>query len=243
MRRLFLALCLLSVSFVSAHALQNLGAIRYDIRYQINDTTDTSHTTKYSDSFLNARINQVQREVCRYTFAIYSSQLISAVTAQQLYSVSTDTAKIDKVVFLQTSSTTSYKKLQFSSIQSLDNDKGIMWEQLPQSLPTNYFEMGNTIGLVPAPAGSYSVANAIKVYYYQIPADMVYDTDLPYNSISYLQDYSNAIVQGVIYKCKKEKGAASADDFTLYQGIINQMKQDMNNMRPDNSTIPINRGN
>ena len=240
MKKIFLAIaCLFVCSFV--HAGQNLGQMRYDIRYQINDTTDTSHITKYTDSFLNARINQVQKEICRMTYPLYSVGYITTSSGIATYSISTDTAKIDKVCYLisTTGLINNYQKLTYSTVQSLDVDRGISWESLPVGRPLNFYELGTSIGLVPAPSITYSYANAVKIYYYQIPADMSFDADLPFNGVAYLQDYSNLIVLGVSWKCKKEKGLSWADDYTQYMTILGQMKADVSSMRPDNTTINI----
>jgi hypothetical protein len=68
---------------------------------------------------------------------------------------------------------------------------------------------------------------------------MSFDADLPFNRVAYLQDYSNLIVLGVSWKCKKEKGLSWADDYTQYMTILGQMKADVSSMRPDNTTINI----
>ena len=107
MKKLFAVIGLMLIG-VLVNAM-TLGDIRKDIRYKIHDTTDTVQVSnlRYSDAFLNTRINQVMKEISQGTYPIYNKQLINAVTGQQEYSVSTDTVKIDKVVFLITSATTS----------------------------------------------------------------------------------------------------------------------------------------
>jgi len=237
MRKILIVLCLMSaVRFVNA---ANLGDIRNDIRFNILDTTSTSHNTRYSDSFLNYRINQANKEIARACYPLYSSVLIGAVTGQQEYTISTDTLKIDKVVFLINTSTGSYRKLIQSTIQSLDNDKGILWEALPPGLPTNYYQKANILGLVPAPASSYANANAIKVYYYREVQDMVSDSDNPYNGIYVMQDYYTAIIYAVTWRCKHDKGSSWADDYKLYSDYVAKMQADLQTTRTDSSVITV----
>ena len=237
MRNLIIAFCLLFPTF--SYAGQSMGEMLVDIRYSISDSTITSHTSKYTDAVLIAKMNQVQREICRLAMPIYASQFMATTAGVQEYSISSDTEKIDKISFLLQSGTTNYQKLTFSTIQSLDTDRGINWENLPAARPMNYYLKSGVFGLVPAPSSSYSYASAMHIYYYQIPTNMVNYSDLPFNSIVWLQDYSNAIVEGVVWKCKKEKGMSWQDDYTMYNNIVGQLKSDVSNMRPDNSTINV----
>jgi len=157
------------------------------------------------------------------------------------YTVSSETAKIDKVVYMISTTTDSYKKLTFATIQSLDNEKGSTWEQLADGLPTHYYVRGNVIGLVPPPSSTYAIANALKIYYYKSPSDMVSDTDIPWDGLYFLTDYHRLIVLGVTIKCKKEKGSDITADKNEYDMLLLRMQTDLNAIRPDSQVIPITR--
>lgn len=213
--------------------------IRDEVRLKIRDTSTTTANLRYTDAQLNKKIGFVEQEIAQATLPIYTKDLIDAVTGQIEYTISTDTIKIDKVVFLITSSTTSYKKLSNSTIQSLDNDKGLMWEGLPNGLPTNYYERGNVIGLIPAPSATYSTTNAIKVYYYKQPQGMGSDSDEPFDSIYSLRPYHYLIVLGASIKCKQDIGMSIADDVALYNQGLQQMKFEVANRLDRQTTITV----
>lgn len=233
---------LLGLFIASACFGATLSELRTDIRYAILDTTNTTTINqKYSDTFLNYRINQTAQEIARATLPIYTYDLISPVTGQMEYTVSTDTAKIDRVCYWQVlGNTDSYKKLNFATLANLDENKGLTWEGLGSGLPTDYYVRGKIIGLVPKPAGTYSHANAIKVYYYKTPMDMLSDDAEPWEGVYNLKDYHSLIVIGVTYKCKKDKGDQTwKDDYTTYMNGIARMQQDLSTIRPDSSVIPV----
>jgi len=238
MVRLLLTAIFVAVLFSPAVA-STLGELRNDIRYHIIDTTTTSRTTRYSDSILNYRINQAAREIARASLPTYTTKLISPTTNQQEYTISTDTAKVDKVVYQINSTTDSYRKLTYGTPQSLDNDKGLMWEQLSAGLPTHYYLRGNTLGLVPKPSGSYCFANGIKVYYYKSFADMVSDSDQPWDGQYNLIDYHYLIMLHVSIQCKDETGLPIDRDMATYNAGIARLQTDINAVRPDNQTIPV----
>ena len=225
---------------VSGYA-STLGDIRTDIRLNISDSLTQSNHQKYTDTFLNYRINQSAKEIARACYPLYTSQLIDAVTGQREYTVSTDTLKVDKVVFLINTSTGSYRKLIQSTIQSLDNDKGVLWESLPAGLPTNYYQRANIIGIVPAPSSTYANVAAIKVYYYKEMSDMVSDSDQPWNGIFAMQNYVDTLIYSVTWKCKKDKGENWQDDYKLYTDRLTKMQADLNIYRTDSTVINVTR--
>ncbi len=233
--------CLGLLYFASTSFSATLSEIRSDVRYSIRDTTATTNNYKYSDVFLNYRINQTAQEIARATLPIYTSKLISTVTGQMEYTVSTDTAKIDRVCMWQTVSTTdNYKKLTFATLSNLDDRKGSTWESSGAGNPTDYYVRGNIVGLVPKPDGAHSFTNALKVYYYKIPIDMCSDSAEPWEGIYNLKDYHSLIVIGVTYKCKKDVGDQTwKDDYTTFLSGLARMQTDLNTVRPDSQVIPI----
>lgn len=213
-----------------------LSDIRDEVRLQIRDN---STTQTYTDAQLNKRIQIVEQEIAQATYPIYTKQLISPVTGQAEYTISSDTAKIDKVVYLNTSSTTSYKKLNFSTIKSLDADKGIMWENLPSGLPTNYYTRGNIIGFVPAPGSGFCNPNSVKIYYYKKPQGVSSDSDVPFDDIYSLYPYHYLVTLGTTIKCKKDRQMDITADVQMYNTGIAQMKYDVSNEPDRAGTVTV----
>lgn len=218
-----------------------LSEMRSEVRFRIHDTTSTVNVfnLRYSDSFLNTRINQVMKEISQTAYPIYSKQLISAVTAQQEYAVSTDTIKIDKVVFLISSSTSSYRRLTYETPNSLDTDVSPTWEQNPPALPLYWYQINNKIGIVPAPSGTYSVANAIKIYYYKQPQIMLSDTDSPFDGVYSLESYHYLIVLGTVIKCKQDIGLDASGEKQIYDIGVARMAADMGAPPPRQGVINV----
>ncbi|MFA6315706.1 MAG: hypothetical protein WC648_05065, partial [Candidatus Paceibacterota bacterium] len=170
-------LCFIFLLSVNAYA-DNLGGIRNSIRYKLQDSTSTTNTPTWSDTELNKRINSVQRDISRITRCLYAQQISTPVAEQREYSKPTNCIAVDRVSFLQTSSTTSYKKLTFATMGGLDRDL-ITWESYTSGRPLYYYERGNSIGFERPVSAVYASTSALKIDYYKYPADMSSDSDNP----------------------------------------------------------------
>ena len=237
MKRIVLFLCLVSI-FSYARAA-TLGQIRNDVRYRVLDTLTVSHNTRYTDDFLNYRINEVQKEIIKATYPAYTSNIIATTAGVGEYFLSSDTLRVDKVVYMINSSTSSYQKLAYSTIQSLDTDRGLQWEALPPSRPMNYYFKGNIIGLVPRPSAAYATNYSLKIYYYHQTAQLVNDDDIAFGNIYVMQPYCSLITDGVVIKCQQDKGADWSNAYTAWQAGIAAMKNDINSTRPASTVINV----
>ena len=243
MKKLILTFMMLGMFSVSGFA-STLAQMLEDLRFSINDTTTTSHSPRYTDTFLTYRLNEEQKEIARATFPIYTSKLIDGVTSQTEYTVSTDTAKIDKVTYWSVpTSTDSYRRLIYATIRQLDKLKGLTWESLPAGTPTHYYTRSNVIGIVPPLSSTYAVSDAIKVYYYKSPSDLVNSTDIPFDGLYNMVDFHRLLVLGVGIRCKKEMGKPWQDDKAEYNGMLLRMQNDLSTLRPDSSVIDVRRNN
>jgi hypothetical protein len=234
---------LASIIIASNLYADTMGGIRSSIRYKIQDSTATSNNPIFTDVELNKRINTVQRDIAKFTLCMYDNQYSTPITGVREYARPSNCITIDRVSFLQTSSTTSYKKLELKTMGGMDRDL-IGWESYTPGRPLYYYKRGNVIGFDRPIASTYCYANAIKIDYYKYPADMTSDSDTPFDNTDYLQTYSDIIVLGVSARCLQDKMRTTESTAiqTEYIGLINAM-QDIMNYNPDGAVQHIKVGN
>lgn len=226
MKRIFVIIgILLSIpTFLEAKTLEQ---IRWDIRYKINDSTNTVSSVKWSDAILNQRINDVQRNVCQYTRCIYVSSITTPVAETREYSKPPKCISIDRVSFLQTSSTSSYKKLEAATMGGLDV-KFPTWEYNTSGRPLYYYERGAYIGFDRAVSSTYASTGAVKVDYFKYAEDMDSDDDIPFDGITYLELYHDVLVLGVSAMCLDDSNSAKAAAVqSEYLAKVNLMLQSL----------------
>lgn len=181
----------------------DLIATRVQIRAQIGDISTDTVKQRWSDSLLNDRINIVQRNIAVYTRCIYGRSFITPTTGQAEYNLPSDCMTIDRVSYLIITTTSAYKKLAWRSMGGLDRDSPY-WENLSSGMPKYYYERGNMIGLSPAPGVSYSNQNALKIDYFVLPTNLIFDTDVPFNGDYSLYPFHDLIILGVVIMCKTD---------------------------------------
>lgn len=201
------------------------GEIRRQVRYDIQDTTDTvSINTRFSDTILNVRINLVQEKITAETLCLYGRCFITPVAEQAEYRLPTDCLIVDRVSFLSiTSSTSSYKKLDQWTLSGLDADVPA-WEYASSGLPTKYYIRRNLIGLYYKPSSTYATARALKIDYYKKADDMTSDDDVPFDSDYSLTTYHNLVVLGTVIMCKRSMGVDYSKEFAEYLAGLEIMK-------------------
>jgi hypothetical protein len=222
MKKLFIVLIGLFV-FSQVEA-KTLGQIRSDIRYKIGDSTMTVSAQKWSDGELNIRINDVQRNIAQYTRCIYVSSITTPLSEVREYPRPPKCISIDRVSFLQTTSTTSYKKLEAKTIGGLDVQFTGGWENNTSGRPQYYYERGNWIGFErPVSAAVAASTGAIKIDYFKYPEDMTSDSDTPFDGVDFLQLYGDIITLGVAGSCKQDENKDNTAIMTDYTSKINLM--------------------
>ncbi len=202
--------------------------IRVEIRYKVDDTTNTYSTPRWTDGTLNNRINIVQRNISQFTNCLYKRATSSPTAGQQEYGMPSDCRTIDRVSFFTTSSTSAYKKLAWVSMVGKDRDSPY-WENLTAGTPTEYYERGTVIGLIPAPSSTYCYVSSpsLKIDYYAEETDLSADSDVPWSGNTSLVSYQYLIVLGVTIMCKQDDRLWGEVDryVTEYNQGITLMKQ------------------
>jgi hypothetical protein len=221
-RPLVLIFCLL---ITTGSALGDTwGRMLEQIRYDIGDVTSTITTDDYRwpTSVLLRRANEVQDRIARETLCISSRTFIEGVTDYALYTLPADCIKIKRIVFQQTSSTTSYKKIEHWTIGGLD--KNPTWENRNAGIPKKYVRReGNQIELTPRVGAAYARLEAIKIDYYKDPVDMGGTASEPWEGLYHLQSYSDLIVMGVTIKCLYAEGKPVAAMKAELDAMIRRM--------------------
>jgi hypothetical protein len=190
---------------------RTLAEMRRAERFKINDSTDTVSVPHWSDAELNIRNNDVQRNVSQYTRCLYVSSITTPVAEVREYSKPPNCISIDRVSYLQTTSTTSYKKLMAYTMGGLDVQFPT-WEYNVSGRPLYYYERGNVIGFERPVSAAAVSTGSIKIDYFKYTTDMVADSDKPYDGVDYLQLYDDIIILGVAASCKYDEHKATEGD-------------------------------
>ena len=228
---------LLSASIIHAKTLTELLSME---RYKLNDVTTASNNPKWTDAELTTRNNDIQRQISRYARCIYVSSITTPVAETREYAKPPKCIVIDRVSYLQTTSTTSYKKLEPITMGGLDV-KFPTWEYNTSGRPLYYYERNDSIGFDRPVSAAYVSTSAIKVDYYKYTTDMTVGTDYPFDNITNLVDiYSDLIILGVVASCKEDEGKIAESQAIMAQYIagINSMIDTLNS-KPDQNVQHI----
>jgi hypothetical protein len=234
MRKILFAGLLLFVATIS-NAL-NLGEIRKEIRYGIVDTTDTVNSPRWSDSILNEFIDVAQKRIAMFTDCCYGRWTINPSTGIQEYSKPTDMYKIDMVRYMQTSSTYSYRRVDFKDFAALDRDINTSWMNVSSGTPQFYYERGAYIGLYQKPSLSYSWTNALMIEGWKVPATMDDDSDIPWDADYSLTGFHFMIILDVVAKVKECEGTSAADKKSEFWAMIDYFRRWVKS-RPDRTAV------
>lgn len=217
MKKLILSLALIASIAQAGDALTRLQ-IREQARYRLQDATSTITSQDYawSNDIINKRINIVQEQIATYTRCLAGQKIYFSSAGIQEYDKPSDCIVVDRVAFSSVAkSTTTYQKLVWESLGSLDRDHGV-WEASPPGKPSIYYERANKIGLYPTPSSTYSGTSTIKIDYYKRPAELDGDTDIPFDGDYSLYAYHGLIIDGVVIMCLQDK--------YYFDGMIQAMK-------------------
>lgn len=179
----------------------------------------------WTDAELLKRANIIQRRVCRESECIITTDTSTTSVADTAeYAKISTCLRIIKIKYGDT-------KLYGLDANTLDVEEtldniGSPWQD-QTGTPTHYYETAINIGLYPKPD---STGDTITQKFVALASDMVGDTSIPFNDLSYLVDYHDLIIQGVLWKCMFED---SDDRWTeakneFIQGIA-KLRADMKN--------------
>jgi hypothetical protein len=224
MKRIIIAFgCLLAFQYAhSAVVPYTLSQIRYQVRYDIRDTTNTVNINqRFGDDVLNERINEVQDYVVRYTRALYGRVISTPIAEQQEYTLPDDCWTLDRVQFTGAG----IPRLKGRTFSGLDNEIG-SWEKTASGIPRYYYRRANVLGLYPKPSASTisSSSATIKIDYFQRATPMILDTDYPFNGDMALQDYATIIIEGVDVMCQNTTNETNTNMVQQYNADLANMK-------------------
>lgn len=224
MKKLLIAIIGLLFCAQAVFALTR-SEIRYQIRYDIRDTTDTVNINNlFSDDIINSRINIVQDEIVEYTKCLQGRCLITPIAETAECRMPSDLIAIDRVSYINTSgSTTTYRRLIGRHMFGLDEDYPA-WESATSGLPREYYIRRNFIGLYPKPSSTYAQTKSFKLDYYKKADELDEDTDEPFDGDYSLIQYHKLIIKGVVIMCKSTMGQDYTVDKAEYIADLERMK-------------------
>ena len=193
-----------------------LSEILAEIKRSLKEPDTDGHWT---DNELIRRVNLVQADICRKTEFLHKKADISFNTVGKNYPIPADCLKVVSVVYEN-------KRVVGTTAQQLDDKclfKSKKWRE-ETGEPEIYYQEFNVINLVPKPIN----AQNITLYYIGVADNMVNDTDKPFNNIEQLQSVSQAIIDGVIYRCMLEDGNIAISD--RYKNLYIQELKDIKDL-------------
>ncbi len=171
--------------------------VRSAVRRYVRDTASSTSQRRYSDATLLLYINEAQRDVVNRTWCLQktSSQSISVGTTY--YSLPTDLIAVQEANFRETS-TGITRQLTEKSERALYQENPDYERQ--RGPPQYYFIRNSTsaaaqleYGLNPVPSTSTQLGTLLLDYYNQ-PADLASDSDIPLSSYRYLYPYHDTLI-------------------------------------------------
>jgi len=223
MKKITFTLFFFTFLFLTVGFSATLSQLRDDIRSQLKDNNPTETNRRWSDTLLNFRINQIQTNISEETRCLIARISTHTIANQREYNFPSDMiAPIRLAYHIHGSTPPAYKKLEFYIIGGLDNENA-NWENLSAGLPTKYYEFGDKYGLHPKPSAVYTSTYAVQIDYYQRAADMIADSDIPFNGDVLLYPFHKLLILGVVIWCRGDQGMPSPDLETKYYALIGRM--------------------
>jgi hypothetical protein len=222
----------LSFSGREAFAL-TLAEIRTGVRANVQDTATDSTLQAYSDTFMNAIINEGAREIVNATWAVEITTTVTLIAHTTYYALPTNLIKTRKALFTRANGTTS--ELEETSDIKLYTDNPDYERQ--SGTPAEYFVRIDPDGLTPLeiayiPVPTSASTGTVTLSYYATATDMSSDSDVPFNGLLHLVPYHSALVYFATARIKlmehrAEEGTAYMQ---LYMAALKSMQDRLNQM-------------
>jgi hypothetical protein len=168
----------------------SLADLETNIRRNVRDVSSTQQ--RYSDTIIDALINEAQRAVINDTWAVNSYTSITLVSGSTYYTLPATTIKVWRV-------TLDGANLPELDLKQLDADSGNgVWSSTGTA--TAYFldpSSTTVIGLQPYPNSS---GGALKVFFHKLPVDLSSDSDIPFDGDIRLYAYHDLLVYHVSFR-------------------------------------------
>lgn len=184
----------------------NLLQIEDEIGRLLGDPTHD----RWPVATLLLRINQAQTEIQSYTNAVKKAVTYNAVASQNYISLTSTILTILSAT--KTSTDGSTRPLPLITIQELDYLYPDFRQWTSGEPLYAYFDgTYQKLYLVPSPDTTFaSTTGAIGTHESQIPADLVNDTDIPFDSFTPMVPYHMSIVHWVVALCFQDDATPEA---------------------------------
>lgn len=227
MRKILPCLGLLLLTGVTAQAL-SLSDVENRVRLNVRDTATDTSLQRYSDTIIDRIINDGQRDVVNQTWCLDKTTADNLVVGTTFYQLPTDLIAIKFVYYRDTSSNT--LELQEKNERSFRQSNPDWQKQTGK--PVNYFVRTSThsnttyeYAVYPIPSTS-SQLGTITIDYYSQSTDMSNDSDIPFDSLSAMVPYHDALVNYATARIKIIEG--KMDEANIYIQMYNSDLQNIN---------------
>jgi hypothetical protein len=213
-----------------AHAL-TLSEIETNVRRHVDDTASSSSLQRYSDTIIDAVVNEAQREVVNQTWCVSSSTGYSLTAGVTYYALPTDFIATKNVIF-QDRSNNVYVLKQVLPRTYLGQNPNYEKSSSGGQSPTNYQIRDSTSGAATQeisyiPVPTTSSTGTVRVDYYKRADDLSSDSDVPFDGDYSLYSYHDLIVYYTASRLFLMEGNvnAAAVYSQLYQSGLALMKE------------------
>jgi hypothetical protein len=236
--RLFLAAAALFFAAPAPATALDLGDIRGQIRVNVRDAASPAGTYRYSDTVLDAFINEAQRELVNQTWCLQASTSIALTAATTYYDLPEDLLAVQQVRIRDSASKVT--ELAETSRRKLFQDNPDFERATATAVPTDYFIQFPTtgdqlqMGVYPAPR---STAGTLLIDYASQAEELSDSSDIPLNGYRHLYPYHEALIYRVSARIKLIEGFASEatahmELYALELQSMNRRVGDMPNYNP-----------
>ena len=224
----FLVLAAFAWIFTVPASALTLSDIETAVRRNIRDTSSTAAQQRYTDTVLDAIINEGQREVVNFTWCVQTSTSRVLSSQTTYYSLPTDLISIEMVTFRDsTNQTIELDEYSEAKAYSEEGD----FERSSSGAPDHYFVRystsgGNALEIAYLPVPTTSSTGTVRVLYNVQATDLSSDSDVPFDGLNHLYQYHVTLVYYATYRIKLMEGMAdeAALYIKLYEAAIATMK-------------------
>lgn len=231
----------LHLGFSSLGWALQLSEIRSAARLRLRDTTTDATYQRFTDSDLNAIINEGQRDFVNRTTLLTNTTTFGLVNDTAKYVMPVDFMVPVRVTVVN-------KMLTETSYNELDQDQ-LDWT-IRNSTPTSYFMHNVSTGVKQIQMGFYpmpsttTATSAVDVFYLQQVTALNSDTDVPFNDKRFAYIYHDVLVDYATAICWLIQGRADYAKayLDLYGAAIETARKNLGLMPNYNPALRGDRG-
>jgi len=204
------------------------SSIRNDVRALMRDTR-TDGYNRWSNALLDSRIDAGELEFIKLARQPIKTGFITTAVNVSTYALPSDCVVPIRIAYAikpLTSTTTNYRRLEFVTVDGMDNvGKGnSFWEDTSADYPAKYmYPETGVLRIYPQPSSTYAGANFIKITYSVRVSTMATDSSVPFDGNTFMYTYHSAIKWYVCYLCALDTGLTNVADYyrNLFMADVN----------------------